>query len=230
MTKHIQVKILDHNLDGMPLFLAKLTQRGHLISDMNDLLNLYDDSVHNTPSSNLLTIPHSTIRRMNYMTIAVVGLSTKAVSQLRTHATRLTFLSTSTQYSAYVGRANNYVTPEGLDDKLDKAYEEIQNVYESLIEQGIDKDKAGYLLPQGLRKTLIISGNLDAWQYVLSLRSCRRNTEEVQHICRLIRNEIITMVGPEFLAGMYPSCVDGKCNEGRFSCGKPLTKEELNDK
>ena len=33
--KNIKVEILDHNLDGTPLFLAKLTQRGSQISSMD---------------------------------------------------------------------------------------------------------------------------------------------------------------------------------------------------
>ena len=94
---NIKVKILEHNFNGTPIFLARMTQRGHLINNMDDLLKLYRDNVNKTPSKDLLKLPHSTIFRMNYLTVAIYGLSTKAVSQLRTHATRLTFMSTSTQ-------------------------------------------------------------------------------------------------------------------------------------
>ena len=104
----IEVAILDGNLNGMPKFLARLTQRGHQIKGMDDVLALYDDWIVGAPSETLLTLPHTTIQRMNYLTVAVTGLSTKAVSQLRTHAKRLTFLSTSTQYSDYSGCDDNY--------------------------------------------------------------------------------------------------------------------------
>lgn len=219
----IEVAILDHNLNGMPKFLARLTQRGHLINSMADVKEMYDSAVSTPPSEYLLSLPHTTIKRMNYLTIAITGLSTKAVSQIRTHAKRLTFVSTSTQYSSFEGRDDNYVLPELNDtDKalVQYAYDEIQNAYNHLISIGVDKDKAGYLLPQGLRKALIISGNLDDWQYVLSLRLCHRNTEETQHIMRLIYNEIEKVCGKEYLVGMLPPCVNGKCREGKFSCGK----------
>jgi thymidylate synthase (FAD) len=220
----IEVKILDHNLNGMPKFLARLTQRGHLINSMADVEDLYDASVQTPPSKYLLTLPHTTIKRMNYLTIAITGLSTKAVSQIRTHAKRLTFVSTSTQYSSYEDRTDNYTMPSELDyfaeSKIDEAYERIQEMYAELIDSGIDKDKASYVLPQGLRKALIISGNLDDWQYVLSLRLCHRNTLEVQHIMRLIYDEISNECGPEYVVGMLPPCVDGQCKEGKFSCGK----------
>jgi len=225
--KQIEVKILDHNLNGMATFLAMLTQRGHKITSMQDIINLYDKIKEKSPSKDLLTLPHTTIKRMNYITIAIVGLSTKAVSQIRTHATRLTFISTSTQYSSYEGRKDNYVIPNGLDD-LKADYDKIQQMYNDLITKGVDKDKAGYILPQGLRKALIISGNLDAWQYVIQTRLCRRNTEETQHIMRLIYKAIYD-INPVFVSGMMPTCINNKCREGKFSCGKKLTEQEVLD-
>ena len=220
----IEVEILEGNLNGMPKFLARLTQRGHEIKDMGDVLQLYDDAVEGAPSDYLLKLPHTTIQRMNYLTVAVTGLSTKAVSQLRTHAKRLTFISTSTQYSDFSNCEDNFVIPEGLDEhtaeQFKNSYQYIQWVYEDLIKRGIDKDKVSYLLPQGLRKTLIISGNLDAWNYVMRTRLCNRNTKEVQEVMRMILHAIEYHFGPEYTVNMLPSCVDGKCLEGKFSCGK----------
>lgn len=220
----IEVEVLEGNLNGMPKFLARLTQRGHLIKGMDDVLVLYDDAVEDTPSKYLLSLPHTTIQRMNYLTVAITGLSTKAVSQLRTHAKRLTFVSTSTQYSDFSGCNENYVIPDGLTDEqklyMHDTYDGIQHMYEQLILSGVDKDKASYILPQGLRKTLIISGSLDDWSYVMRTRLCHRNTEEVQNIMRLILKEIESNWGEEYTVNMLPPCVNGKCLEGKFSCGK----------
>lgn len=220
----IEVELLDGSLNGTPKFLARLTQRGHLIEGMEDVIALYKNAINGAPSEYLLSLPHTTIQRMNYLTIAVTGLSTKAVSQLRTHAKRLTFVSTSTQYSDFSGCNDNYVLPEGLDTeaslKMINMYDSIHNMYETLIASGVDKDKASYVLPQGLRKTLIISGSLDDWNYVLRTRLCHRNTEEVQHVCRMIVNKIIDEFGEEYTVNMLPPCAKGKCLEGKFSCGK----------
>lgn len=216
----IQVEILFENFDRMPLFLAKLTQRGNEINSMDDLHELYADTVwKNKPmSKEFMQLPHTTLRRMCYMTVAIVGLSTKAVSQLRTHAKHLTFLSTSTQYSAYNDKDNNYCMPE-YDINLKIFLEQAQKNYETLLNIGFDKDIASYVLPQALRKVLIISGSLADWEYVLSTRLCNRNTKEVQHICELIVQEVKEKCGEEFTVNMYPSCVNGKCHEGKFSCG-----------
>lgn len=224
----IEVSIIDANLNGMPKFLARLTQRGHLINSMEDVEELYNNSVNGAPSSALLMLPHTTIQRMNYITVAITGLSTKAVSQLRTHAKRLTFVSTSTQYSDFSGCNDNYVIPDGLTEKqkaiMRGAYRNIQAIYEGLIANDVDKDKASYLLPQGLRKTLIVSGSLDDWSYVMRTRLCHRNTEEVQNIMRRILNEIELTYGEEYTVNMLPNCVHGKCLEGKFCCGKKFVR------
>lgn len=222
---NIKVKILEHNLNGTPIFLARMTQRGHLINNIDDLLKLYKDNINKTPSKDLLKLPHSTIFRMNYLTVAIYGLSTKAVSQLRTHATRLTFVSTSTQYSEFTGQECPYVIPEGLSkeqqEEFKTAFINVHSAYAKCFDDIKDKDKAGYLLPQGLRKCLVISGNFPAWQYMLSLRLCNRNTREVQYICELILDAITKECGKNWADVCLPPCVDGKCKEGKFCCGHP---------
>lgn len=222
---NIKVKILEHNFNGTPIFLARMTQRGHLINNIDDLLKLYKDNINKTPSKDLLKLPHSTIFRMNYLTVAIYGLSTKAVSQLRTHATRLTFMSTSSQYSEFTGQECPYVIPEGLTEEQQKefktAFINVHSAYAKCFDDIKDKDKAGYLLPQGLRKCLVISGNFPAWQYMLSLRLCNRNTREVQYICELILDAITKECGKNWADVCLPPCVDGKCKEGKFCCGHP---------
>ena len=219
----IEVKILEHNFNGMPLFLAKMTQRGSELNSMKDLMELYNDNITKTPSEKFMQLPHSTIFRMCNMTVAIYGLSTKAVSQLRTHATRLTFMSTSTQYSEFSGLDCPYTIPEGLNEEELKAYKDalqkVHKAYSDLYKSGVDRDKAGYLLPQGLRKCLIISGNYPAWQYVLSLRLCNRNTREVQYVCQLILEAMSKECGKVWADQCLPSCVNGQCKEGKFCCG-----------
>lgn len=221
----IEVMILKHNLDGTPIFLAKLTQRGHLIHNMTDLISLYLDSVNKVPSRQLLDLPHTTIQRMCEMTVAITGLSTKAVSQLRTHAKRLTFISTSTQYSEFTDVEDPYVIPEKLSKSEKRIYKtalnKIHKEYSKLYYLSKDKDSASYMLPQALRKCLIIHGNFAEWKYVLQTRLCNRNTREVQYICELIIKEMRKRCGDIWADLCLPKCAqpNGKCEEGKFSCG-----------
>lgn len=214
----IEARILNHNFNGMPLFLAKLTQRGEKISNMNDLLQLYHDCIHKVPSNALLSLPHSTIKRMCHLTVAITGLSTKCVSQLRTHAKRATFMSTSTQYSAFDKRKDNF---DDFGNKyMREAYNIVEEAYRKCLENGVDKDIASYLLPQALKKSLVIDANLADWEYMMQTRLCYRNSLETQEVMRKIRQEISHYCGREWVINMVPNCMLQGCQEGKFSCGR----------
>lgn len=219
----IKVVILDHNLNGMPVFLARLTQRGHELKSMEDLLDLYNSCIDKQPSKNLLELPHTTIQRMCMINVAIFGLSTKAASQLRTHAARCTALTTSTQYSDFSEVEDPYTIPEGMDfksyNRFKAALKCMHEEYKALCKD-VSKDTASYLLPQGLRKCMIMHANFPNWQYILRTRLCNRNTREVQYICQLILQEINDKCGKVWADECLPSCHYGKCYEGKFCCGE----------
>ena len=226
----IEVEILGHNLSGMPTFLAMLTQRGHQITSMQDLLDLFNKVKDKTPKQQLIELPHTTIQRMCYVTVAITGLSTKAVSQLRTHAKRATCISTSTQYSSFEDRPDNYVIPDNLEpadkEQIMEAFDMVNKKYAELIKSGVDKDLAGYLLPQGLRKAFIMHASIDDWNYILQTRLCHRNTKEVQHICKMIYSKIKD-IDKVWVSKALPKCSYGPCPEGKFCCGKKYDEGEI---
>ena len=226
---NIYVSVLDHNFNGMPIFLARLTQRGSEIANLDDLLKLYNECVNMTPSDELMALPHTTLKRMNYLTVAIFGLSTKAVSQIRTHAKRLTFISTSTQYSTYCNYNKYVYTSDSCVDIFKQAYASAQKYYDTLIANGVNKDDASYLLPQGLSKILIVSGNLDDWEYVMNKRLCNRNSREVQYVMAKIYNAVKNTCGETYVKGMLPDCKLNKCREKKFSCKRDFNMEDIND-
>lgn len=226
----IEVKILGTWL-GEELFLGRLTQRGDEIRTVEDLTALRTKSLFGkAPSADYMRLPHTTLRRMSLIEVAIVGLSTKCMNQLRTHATRLTFVSTSTQYSKYTGQ-DNFILPSGLSeeatDTMKKLYDNVQSVYNKLINEcGVDNDKASYILPQSLRKAVVISGSLDAWEYVMRTRLCHRNSEEMQHVMKLIYKEFAKCMPSTYLVNMLPKCTTTGCEEGKFCCCKKFDEKE----
>lgn len=240
----IEVKVLHeghHNPEGMMMFLAKLTQRGHNISDMKDLVNMYDDCVGKTnwkTSGNVAQMPHGTIKRFTPVTIAIVGASRRFLAQIRTHSIGLTFVSASLQYSDYSGN-HDFVVPYNILKKQieNKDYliggqrpidwylgscKAAMDDYELLINEGIDNDSAGYVAPQGLRNILVISGNHEAWDSLINKRSCRRNTDETAYVAALIWEALYeTTGGQAFFKFSGPDCMRGQCREGHMTCGEP---------
>ncbi len=232
--KNIQVSVINeaHSCPGgMMMFLAKLTQRGHQIKNMDDLKQLYDDSMgqHKT-AKHVVKLPHGTIKRFTPITIAVVGASRRFLAQARTHHVGIDFVSASLQYSDYSESAQFVIPYELLGSFYEQAYLDScaasMKQYKAFVDDGIDNDTAGYMAPQGLRNILIIQGNHEAWLNFIRFRACNRNTKETQYVALKIWEALLeTADGKEMFTWAGPDCLHGKCREGKMSCGCPLMSD-----
>lgn len=229
--RNIEVAVLNEAHDcpaGMMMFLAKLTQRGHNIHCMDDLMKLYNDSIgHHKTAVNVANLPHGTIKRFTPITVAIVGASRRFLAQARTHQVGFNYVSASLQYSNYSGKADFVVPYELLDRAERESYlatcRNSMEYYKYLTEHGIDNDTAGYAAPQGLRNILIMQANHEAWMHFIRLRGCNRNTVETQYVTMRIWEELLkTEDGEEMFRFAGPDCMYGTCREGKMCCGKPL--------
>ena len=217
----------------MMMFLAKLTQRGHAVKSMSDLVGLYEGSIgKHSVATDIAKLPHGTIKRMTPITVAIVGASRRFLAQARTHQVGITYVSASLQYSDYSGEAGFVVPYEIMKaskrDNIDYKAEYLQDCSLAMEKYAAlavctDNDTAGYLAPQGLRNILIMSGNHEAWMNFIRARGCNRNTVETQYVTMLIWEALLhTADGEEMFAYAGPDCCYGKCREGKMSCGRLL--------
>lgn len=229
----IEIAVLEtHGDPGQwAAFLARLTQRGHKIKNMADLIELFNQS--HTPGflQAIAQLPHGTIKRFTPITVAIVGASRRFLAQARTSQVGTNFVSASLQYSDYSDEAD-FVVPYNIMTKPDareiylKSCENSMSDYKWLIEQeGCDNDSAGYAAPQGLRNILIMQGNHQSWNYFIKMRSCNRNTTETQYVTTRIWEELLkTPDGQEFFGFAGPDCMHGRCQEGKMTCGSPMRR------
>ena len=244
----IQVAVLaegHQSPGGMMMFLARLTQRGHNIKSMDDLLAMYDKAVKTDPAvtseegiarrekllRTVASLPHGTITRFAPITVAIVGASRRFLAQARTHQVGMTYVSASLQYSDYSDQADFVVPYEMLGSEPNelearrvylKSCTRDMNNYKYFIEEcGMSNDTAGYAAPQGLRNILIMQGNNESWAHFIRMRSCRRNTTETRFVALKIWEELLkTTDGCSMFGKLGPDCVTGMCREGEFSCGR----------
>lgn len=235
--KNIEVRVIDYSDDpgGMMMFLAKLTQRGHVIKCMDDLSALLDSSSYpaNNTVEKVAALPHGTIKRFCPITVAIVGASRRFLAQARTNQVGFTYVSASLQYSNY-GSDADFVVPYALTKADAKAATHMHTLtylesckaamdtYNALASVS-DNDTAGYVAPQGLRNILIMQGNHQAWDYFIRTRSCNRNTNETQYVTLRIWEELLkTPYGKQFFKTAGPDCMYGACREGAMCCEKPM--------
>lgn len=135
--------------------------------------------------------------------------------------------------TSYSQRSQRYVTEDNFDyitppkiKKNEKAYEifkkkmeELENSYLELIDLGIPKEDARFILPT-IKTNIVISYNARSLHHFLRLRTCNRAQWEVRIIARQMLKEV-KKVAPVIFENAGPPCeTDGECPEGDLSCGK----------
>ena len=176
----------------------------------------------------MVNLPHPTIQKFGVINVVIVGASRRFLAQITRHQNEVKFMSASLQYSDYTDAAD-FVVPYNILNNPTAKLEYLQAckhsmmVYKDMVRNRVDHDEAGYAAPQGLRNILIISATPYQWKHMISQRVCRRNTEETRYVMLRIWNELCKHSDMFFNCG--PFCMNGKCEEGKMSCGKPLNKD-----
>lgn len=88
------------------VFAARLTQQGHKIASMDDLMELYEKSFSVQTIAAMGALPHPTIQKFAVITVAIVGASRRFLAQITRHQNEVKFMSASLQYSNYTGQAD----------------------------------------------------------------------------------------------------------------------------
>ena len=105
----IETKILNcsaiQEAEKNMVFASRLTQRGHTIHNMKDLLQLYNQSYKTDTVKSISSLPHPTIQKFTVIAVAIVGASRRFLSQITRHQNEVKFMSASLQYSNYSGMA-----------------------------------------------------------------------------------------------------------------------------
>lgn len=226
--------LLDSNalstIETLPVFAARLTQHGQTIHNFDDLKALYEKPYSKDLLKSLCTLPHPTLQKLSVINVAVVGASRRFLAQITRHQNEVKFVSASLQYSDY-SEDGQFVVPYGIlkhgEKEVAKYIDTCKRnlkAYSDGIQRGIDKDSLGYLMPQALRNVLIISATPYQWKHMIRQRVCRRNTDETRIVMLTIWNGLAAffpeMFSPETTG---PFCMRGICEEGRMSCGEPIS-------
>lgn len=235
LMNRIEVKILnpDAVMDAERLMvaMARLTQRGHNIRNMDDFQELLDKPYSDKLVDSMVSLPHPTIQKFGIINVAVVGASRRFLAQITRHQNEVKFMSGSLQYSDYSGKAQFVVPYEIIkydnenpgkhvtDLYLDGCLRDLSE-YEDLVKL-VGRDAAGYKMPQGMRNVLLISATPYQLKHMIRQRTCNRNTLETQYVMLLIWEQLWR------LSNMYhdcgPFCTTGSCPEGKMCCGKPYS-------
>ena len=201
---------------------------------VESFLNLLGDLGHESP------IEHASF------TFGIEGVSRALLAQITRHR----IASFSVQSQRYVDKSNfEYITPPeiaAIPEAL-KLYEETMKrdaeVYDQLreilikkhtetnIAQGMDpvaakkaaekkaNEDARFVLPNSCDTRIIMTMNTRSLYNFFKLRCCNRAQWEIRELATEML-KLCRKVAPLLFAHAGPSCLNGKCPEGKMSCGK----------
>lgn len=212
--------------EQMMAFAARLTQCGHVLKSMDDVLQLYNREYSADFLSNLSNLPHPTLQKFSVINVVVYGVSRRFLQQITRHQNEVKFMSTSLQYSDYTNNQDMVVPYELLDTDWEEIYrmhaKHANNAYAKLAKY-VGNDAAGYISPLGFRTCMIISATPYQWTHMIAQRCCRRNTSETRYVMLRIWEELRKLDGlsASFCKDLVP-CQVTACPERAMSCGKKI--------
>ena len=182
---------------------------------------------------------HTSVTEFGDFVFHVEGVSRSFLAQLTRHR-HASYAVRSQRYCDETGF--EYVVPpsvEGADKKAQKKYakimEAIDGWYKELLEAGIPKEDARYLLPNACCTTLEVKFNFRSLMNFCALRRCKRAQWEIREfadaVAKLIEMQIDmpTYGKPMLSKYLVPKCEQHKipfCEEDKC-CGRHPKLEEI---
>lgn len=198
-------------------------------SDINSLMDNLTEEKTAKFIDMLVSIGHeSPIEHVSF-TFGIEGISRACSLQLVRHR----IASYSQRSQRYVSEAQfDFITPPLIesDPDLNALYFEYmmrtQQFYEYLVDHGIPKEDARYILPNACSTSIVVTMNARSLFNFFKHRCCNRAQEEIRNLA----NEMLRLckeVAPQIFKYAGPSCVMlGRCPEGKMSCGKANEMKE----
>lgn len=170
-------------------------------------------------------------------TFGIEGISRACTHQLVRH--RLASYNQQSQRYVTAKDSGNYVVPPSIEEleeppyfetdlEVAAAYERIIEecffVYNRLINQGIPKEDARYVLPNAVCSNIVVTMNVRELLHFFNLRTCNRAQWEIREVAeRMLK--LCKEVSPKLFKNAGPDCVVDVCHEGKMSCGNPRKEE-----
>jgi thymidylate synthase (FAD) len=162
---------------------------------------------------------------MSVIEHASFTFSIEEVSRALTHQlVRHRIASYTQQSQRYVtyDTLKKYVTPPTIVQNpeakkiFDETLESISAAYKKLLEVGIPKEDARYILPNAAKTNIVVTMNARELRHFFNLRCCARSQWELREVATEMLRQV-KKVAPALFENAGPTCVElGFCPEGKM--------------
>ncbi len=243
METNLKVKLLAHTADPERI-VATAAKLCYSSSDIEHIHEGLDDEKTEKFIQRLMDLGHESPVEHVTFTFGVEGVSRSLLAQITRH--RLASYSVKSQRYVTEGQFSYIVPPEIKKDKrASEIYistmENLQKQYDSLTEilkqnhisAGVEEkaaekmaiEDARFVLPNACETKIVMTFNARSLMNMFRHRCCERAQWEIRAMAdEMLR--LVKEVAPTLFKYAGPSCVAGKCPEGKMSCGKMAEKRE----
>jgi thymidylate synthase (FAD) len=123
---------------------------------------------------------HESPLEFAWMGVYVEGVTRVALAQITRHRL-FSFCVQSGRYTEDKGSASQPVLKDKTSEQQQKVWDHIEEgyqLYQELIDSGVKKEEARYILPQGALTNLAMAGNLRQWMHFWKLRTRENGAQD----------------------------------------------------
>lgn len=227
----IKVELLEYtpNPDKVVATAAKLCYSSKSVSELVESVT-EDENKTAAFVERLMSYGHMSPFEHLSFTFGIEGISRTLTHQLVRHR----IASYSQKSQRYVNEKEfEYITPPSIqaNDEALGCYEAVMkmlnNAYGKLVDLGIPKEDARYVLPNACETKIIVTMNARSLFNFFNHRCCMRAQWEIRQMAYQMLN-LVKEVAPETFKKAGASCDTlGYCVEGSMSCGRYPTLNNI---
>jgi thymidylate synthase (FAD) len=176
----------------------------------------------------LLSMGHMSAIEHASFTFAIEGISRACSHQLVRH--RVASYSQQSQRYVQFQDSPDFIVPPGVkekgcEEKFEKAFSEMFDLYKEMLSDGIEAEDARYILPQAVETKIVVTMNARELLHFFSLRCCDRAQWEIRELAMKML-DLVLDIAPVIYENSGPNCARTKCHEGKMTCGNPWDKRD----
>lgn len=218
----IKVKLLEHTPHPERV-VAMAARLCYSAAGAEELAEKMTDEQVEKLVDKIIQMGHASTMEHVSFTFGIEGVSRVLTHQLVRHR----LASYSQQSQRYVAEHDfEYILPPSIAERPEASerfkalMENIQQTYNDLVEAGVPKEDARYVLANATETKIVVTMNARSLMHFFNLRCCNRAQWEIRELAYKMLAEA-KAVAPLLFKNAGASCVaTGHCPEGAMTCGK----------
>lgn len=218
----IKVKLLEHTPHPERV-VAMAARLCYSAAGAEELAEKMTDEQVEKLVDKIIQMGHASTMEHVSFTFGIEGVSRVLTHQLVRHR----LASYSQQSQRYVAEHDfEYILPPSIAERPEASerfkalMENIQQAYNDLVEAGVPKEDARYVLANATETKIVVTMNARSLMHFFNLRCCNRAQWEIRELAYKMLAEA-KAVAPLLFRNAGASCVaTGHCPEGAMTCGK----------